>query len=150
MSSAKTSLPVPLSPSSRTVIVVGATTRTTETSSRISSLAAMICSGSGTVRLRGSATSGRMVANERVGVMSAILSYLELLVSYREFGSAMNRLLRAIFAVVFVAGLSSLALGQNFAKGYDVISYNATVKLDRQTDSLWGAVIMTGRAERLL
>src|SRR5581483_10359306 len=57
ISSANTSLPVPLSPMRRTVIEVGAIARTTETISRISSLAAMICSGRGTVWLRGSATS---------------------------------------------------------------------------------------------
>ena len=30
------------------------------------------------------------------------------------------------------------------AKGYDVISYNATIRLDRQTDSLFGTVTMQG------
>jgi aminopeptidase N len=35
-------------------------------------------------------------------------------------------------------------------KGYKVISYNATVKLDRQADSMWGVVTMTGRASESL
>src|SRR5438309_3962185 len=53
---------------------------------------------------------------------------------------------RSIFAIFFVlCGTTSLIRAQA-DKGYDVISYNATVKLDRQTDSIFGMVTMTARS----
>lgn len=56
----------------------------------------------------------------------------------------MNRPLRFIFPIVFLGVLSPVAKSQDFAKLFDVTSYSATVKLDRQTDSLWGVVTMHG------
>ncbi len=53
-----------------------------------------------------------------------------------------------ILVLAFVPLLTfpiSLVIAQP-SKGYDVISYDATVKLDRTTDSLWGVVSMTARA----
>ncbi|MDP4198262.1 MAG: M1 family aminopeptidase [Bacteroidota bacterium] len=62
----------------------------------------------------------------------------------------MRSSLQVVLAVFLLGGLSHRATGQIPAKGYHAISYNATVKLDRQADSLWGVVTMTGRTSESL
>jgi aminopeptidase N len=55
----------------------------------------------------------------------------------------MNRIILAVFLVL--AAQVPLVRAQT-DKGYEVYSYTATIKLDRQTDSMWGIVSMSAMA----
>jgi len=141
-----------------TVIAVGATARTTETNSRISSLAAIMCSGSGAVMLRGIRTSGLEAScrvRDGLWMISDILRYQNLFawvissvlmkIGYRVSGFGFREMPQLLLVAAFCF-LYAAAVRAQPDKGYHAISYSAIVTLDRAHDSLSGVVTMNGFA----